>query len=62
MLSLQQNPLKIMLWVAMRGMMLVWAELDNNIRSERTSTGLRAAFKAGRCPWKAKSGYEHTIC
>ena len=46
---------------AMRGILLVFAELDNNIRSERTTVGLKAAFESGRCPWKAKIGYRHTI-
>ena len=46
---------------AIRGMMLVFAELDNNIKSERTTDGMKAAFNAGRWPWKAKIGYKHTL-
>lgn len=46
---------------AIRGMMLVWAELDNNIRSERTISGMKAAFENGHWPWQAPIGYAHTI-
>lgn len=46
---------------AMRGMMLVWAQLDNDIKSERTKSGMKAAFEAGRWPWKAPIGYRHTV-
>ena len=45
---------------AMRSMMLVFAELDNNVKSERTKAGMVAAFSSGRWPWKAKIGYRHT--
>jgi len=44
---------------AMKSMCLVMAELDNNIKSERTKDGMMAAFKAGRWPWKAPIGYKH---
>ena len=46
---------------AMRGMMLVMAELDNNVKSERTKSGMLAAFEAGRWPWGAPIGYQHTV-
>jgi site-specific DNA recombinase len=46
---------------AMRGMMMVMAELDNNVKSERTSSGMKAAFEAGRWPWGAPIGYLHTV-
>ena len=46
---------------AMRGMMLVWAQLDNDVRSERTASGMKAAFNAGRWPWGAPIGYRHGI-
>jgi len=43
-----------------RGMMLAVAEFDNNVRSERTTSGMKAAFEAGRWPWGAPIGYKHT--
>ena len=46
---------------AMKGMLLVFAEMDNNIKSERTRDGLKAAFDSGRWPWLAPIGYKHTI-
>jgi len=46
---------------AMRGMMMVMAELDNNVKSERTKSGMLAAFEAGRWPWGAPIGYQHTV-
>lgn len=46
---------------AMRGMMLVMAELDNNVKSERVKCGMMAAFEAGRWPWGAPIGYKHTV-
>lgn len=45
---------------AMRSMMLVFAELDNNIRSERTIGGMKTALENGHWPWKAPIGYRHT--
>lgn len=46
---------------AMKGILLVLAELDNNIKSERTTDGMKAAFENGRWPWGAPIGYKHTI-
>ncbi len=46
---------------AMKGMLLVFAEMDNNIKSERTTDGMKAAFNTGRWPWGAPIGYRHTI-
>ena len=46
---------------AMRNMMLVFAQLDNDVKSERTTSGMRAAFEAGRWAWQAPIGYKHTV-
>lgn len=46
---------------AMRSIMLVMAQLDNDTKSERTTNGMKAAFKAGRWPWKAPIGYKHVV-
>jgi len=36
-----------------------YAQLDNDIRAERTVIGMRAMVKAGRWPWKAPLGYKN---
>lgn len=46
---------------AMMKMMLVWAELDNDIKSERTKDGMTSAFNDGYWPWRAPLGYIHTV-
>ena len=46
---------------AMKSILLVLAELDNNIKSERTTDGMTAAFDNGRWPWGAPIGYRHTV-
>lgn len=46
---------------AIRNIMLVVAQLDNDLKSERTKSGMMAAFKAGRWPWKPKIGYKNII-
>ena len=43
---------------AMEGMLSVWAELDNNIRSERSRSGMVEKVKAGIWVWQAPIGYK----
>jgi site-specific DNA recombinase len=42
---------------AMEGMLSVFAELDNNMRRERTMQGMRERIKQGVWVWKAPYGY-----
>jgi len=46
---------------AMTGLMLVVAQLENDVKSERTKSGMLAAIEAGRWPWGAPIGYKHTV-
>ena len=46
---------------AMRNILLVLAELDNDIKSERTRDGMKAAFNNGHWPWEAPIGYQHIV-
>ena len=41
----------------MKGMMVVWAQLDNDARSERTVAGMKAAIQSGKWTFKAPLGY-----
>lgn len=45
---------------AMKGMMAVWAELDNNVRADRTKAGMQAALAKGRWTHQAPLGYLHS--
>ncbi len=42
---------------AMEGMLSVFAELDNNMRTERTKQGMLERLKQGIWPWSAPLGY-----
>lgn len=42
---------------AMEGMLSVFAELDNNMRTERTKQGMLERLKQGIWPWPAPIGY-----
>ncbi len=42
---------------AMEGMIATFAELDNDIRAERTKAGMMMAVEKGRWPFKAPLGY-----
>lgn len=44
---------------AITAIMLTVAQLDNDIKSERTSDGMKAAFNKGHWPWQAPIGYKH---
>ncbi len=46
---------------AIRSMLLVMAEFENNQRAEKTTDGMKAAIEAGRWPWKAPIGYVHKL-
>lgn len=46
---------------AIRNIMLVVAQLNNDVKSERTTDGMKAAVEAGRWPWKAPIGYAHMV-
>jgi DNA invertase Pin-like site-specific DNA recombinase len=37
------------------------AQLDNDVRAERTVTGMKAALQAGRWPFKGSLGYKNTV-
>jgi DNA invertase Pin-like site-specific DNA recombinase len=41
------------------GVLLLNAEYENNNKSERTTSGMKAAFSLGYWPWKAPIGYKH---
>ncbi len=41
----------------MEGMLAVFAEFDNNVRSQRATENMKNAFKSGRWMWKAPIGY-----
>lgn len=41
----------------MGSMMAVWAEMDNDVRSERSVVGMKAAIAAGKWTFKAPLGY-----
>lgn len=43
---------------AMEGMFAVWAELDNNIRAERSKNGMVEKVKRGEWVWAAPLGYK----
>lgn len=43
---------------AMEGMFSVWAELDNNIRAERSKNGMTEKVKRGEWVWSAPLGYK----
>jgi site-specific DNA recombinase len=43
---------------AMEGMLSVWAELDNNIRAERSKSGMVEKVKKGMWVWKEPLGYK----
>jgi DNA invertase Pin-like site-specific DNA recombinase len=42
---------------AMEGMMSVWAELDNNVRTERAKQGMLERVKQGMWVWRTPLGY-----
>ncbi len=42
---------------AMEGMLSVWAELDNNVRTERSKGGMYENLKKGIWQWQAPLGY-----
>lgn len=46
---------------AMMKIMLVLAELDNDIKSERTTDGMRAAFEKGYWEWKLPIAYTRKV-
>ena len=42
-------------------MMAVFAEFDNNLRADRTITGMKAAVEKGRFPHRAPLGYRNIL-
>jgi site-specific DNA recombinase len=46
---------------AMEGMLSVWAELDNNIRAERSKSGMVEKSKRGIWVWQAPLGYKRLV-
>lgn len=46
---------------AMEGMLSVFAELDNNVRSERSKGGMMEKFRRGIWVWKAPIGYKRLV-
>jgi len=42
---------------AMEGIISVFAQLDNDLRADRTSAGMKAALEAGRWPFRPPLGY-----
>lgn len=46
---------------AMEGMLSVWAELDNNMRAERSKSGMVEKVKQGIWTWAAPIGYKRLI-
>ncbi len=43
---------------ALKGMLSVWAELDNNVRAERSKNGMIEKVKKGYWVWKPPVGYK----
>lgn len=46
---------------AMEGMLSVWAELDNNIRAERSKNGMIEKVRTGVWVWNAPIGYKRIV-
>ena len=46
---------------AMEGMLSVWAELDNNIRADRSRNGMIERVKQGVWVWEAPLGYKRVV-
>ena len=46
---------------AMEGMLSVFAEFDNNVRAERTKSGMLARVQQGVWPWGAPFGYYRLV-
>ncbi len=44
---------------AMEGMLAVFAEFDNSVRSQRATENMKSAFKSGRWMWVAPLGYKN---
>jgi site-specific DNA recombinase len=45
----------------MEGVFSAFAQFDNDVRSERTKVGMKAAIAAGRWPFKAPLGYLNSV-
>lgn len=45
----------------MEGILSAFAQFDNDVRSERTRTGMQAALKAGRWPFGVPLGYQRRL-
>jgi site-specific DNA recombinase len=46
---------------AMEGMLAVFAEFDNSVRSARSLANMKTAFRSGRWMWKAPMGYKNEV-